>query len=517
MSSGNRDLSVDNPLQWRDLNNTEEFMRKLHEIYMKSVKPLEDIYLYEVLSPRWFEETLSSYKPIVTFLGPWSAGKSTFINYLLQDNYLFTGPQPTTSEFTVITYGDDVTTLDGHVVASTKDLPFRALANFGEGFMGNFCGLQVPHELLKRVVLVDTPGVLENSTDDRERRYNYTEVCRWFVERSDVVFLLFDPAKLDAGTELRNLFRYTFKGMEGKLRIVLNKADSVAKKELMRVYGSLFWNLSTLIRCTEPPRVYIGSFWDQPYKPGTFALLFTKEKEDLLYELTELVPRQARDRKVAALISHAKKVVCHAYIVGGIRADLPMFFGKEKAKRKALENLPKTYQLVASRNRLSPKDLPPAQLYHEYFEKVHLEKLPDIKKVEKTGMITTAQHYICNILPSMFYPMKQVPVPDPRNKTEQGKLREMYYGGLRDQYDGKEGKQGSSDTVPIAFRETALGPNPELRGGCGQLTVPGATANTTPAMNNVQMNEQQQQMLMQMMMMMQQQQQQGNNQFYAPR
>ena len=66
----------------------------------------------------------------------------------------------------------------------------------------------------------------------------------------------------------------------------------------MRVYGSLFWNLSNLIRTSEPPRVYVGSFWDHSYKPGTNVELFTEEHNDLLYDLYETVPLQSLDNAV---------------------------------------------------------------------------------------------------------------------------------------------------------------------------------------------------------------------------
>nr|CCC94497.1 putative sarcoplasmic reticulum glycoprotein [Trypanosoma congolense IL3000] len=502
--SGGGPLLANRP---QDFNHggMEEFVSRLRDVYLNAVMPLEKTYAFEVLNSRWFEETLCTHRPIVTFLGPWSAGKSTFINYLLQNNYLFTGPQPTTAEFTVVTYGEDVCTIDGHVLANSKDYPFRAVSNFGEEFLSSFVGMQVPHELLKRITLIDTPGVLENSTDSRERRYDYSRVCRWFVERSDLVFLIFDPAKLDVGVELRSLITHTIKGMEGKVRIILNKADSVPKKELMRVYGSLFWSLSTLITCTEPPRVYVGSFWDQPYKPGTFSLLFTKEKEDLLYELMELVPRQARDRKVAALVTHAKRVLSHAYIVGGIRADLPVLFGKEKAIRKALEKLPLTYETIAARSRLSVKDFPPVEQYRDFVNKVPLEKFPDLKKVEKMGLISNIQNCIAVTLPAMFCAVKRVPVPDPRNKAEQARLREMYNDGIRNQYEGREGKQGSSDTVAPAVRDSALHVPREAWGASPYQS--NTLSLGAPANGTIQIHEQQQ-MLMQMMAIMQQQQQQ---------
>lgn len=118
--------------------------------------------------------------------------------------------------------------------------------------------------------------------------YPYNEVCQWFIDRADLIFLVFDPTKLDVGGELEMLFKQ-MKGRESQIRLILNKADSLSNQDLMRVYGALFWSMAPLINATEPPRVYVSSFWPQDYAVDTSRQLFMKEEISLLEDLNQVL------------------------------------------------------------------------------------------------------------------------------------------------------------------------------------------------------------------------------------
>lgn len=57
-------------------------LRDLKKIYDNSIKPLETLYKYRDLSNRHFGDPEIFSKPLVLFMGPWSGGKSSILNYL---------------------------------------------------------------------------------------------------------------------------------------------------------------------------------------------------------------------------------------------------------------------------------------------------------------------------------------------------------------------------------------------------------------------------------------------------
>lgn len=62
-------------------------LRDLKRIYDNAIKPLETIYKYRDLSNRHFGDPEIFSKPLVLFMGPWSGGKSTILNYLSDNEY----------------------------------------------------------------------------------------------------------------------------------------------------------------------------------------------------------------------------------------------------------------------------------------------------------------------------------------------------------------------------------------------------------------------------------------------
>ncbi|CAK8683619.1 unnamed protein product [Clavelina lepadiformis] len=354
-------------------NSDQLILDKLVEVYEKTIKPLEDAYNYNDLPIRT-DMTAGQIKakPMVLFLGPWSTGKTTMINYILDTDILRVGAEPTTSEFTVVNYGEKVKNTEGVVLISDKKKEFFPLEKYGQNFMERFKGVGLPHPLLKKITFVDTPGIIENRKQ-QERGYPFNEVIQWFIDRAELLFIVFDPTKLDVGLELETLFKQ-LKGKESQIRLILNKADSIASQELMRVYGALFWSLAPLINVTEPPRVYTGSFWPYEYKSNTNVQLFKQEEVSLLQDVNGIIENRL-ENKIAFVRQHAARVRIHALLVNEYLTKFKeewTFFKDQDNVAMHMITHPEAYNVfrsVQSRQGISQFDLPDVKTYIDFFSK----------------------------------------------------------------------------------------------------------------------------------------------------
>uniref|UniRef100_H3A0I7 Sarcalumenin n=1 Tax=Latimeria chalumnae TaxID=7897 RepID=H3A0I7_LATCH len=380
---------IDATLRLNEETKSDDYsatLQRLKKIYHTAVRPLEQAYKYNEL--RQYEitaypgRTLASSatdgeitsKPMVLFLGPWSVGKSTMINYLLEltdsAHQLYTGAEPTTSEFTVIMHGEKTRSVEGIVMAADSARSFSPLEKFGQNFLEKLVGIEIPHKLLERVSFVDTPGIIENRKQ-QERGYPFNDVCQWFIDRADLIFVVFDPTKLDVGLELEMLFRQ-LKGRESQIRIILNKADSLATQELMRVYGALFWSLAPLINVTEPPRVYVSSFWPYEYNPETHKDLFLKEEISLLEDLNQVIENRL-ENKIAFIRQHAIRVRIHALLVDRylqtFKDKMTFFSDAELVFNEIVEDPDKFYifKSILAKTNVSKFDLPNREAYGDFF------------------------------------------------------------------------------------------------------------------------------------------------------
>ena len=108
----------------------------IKKIYDGKLKQLEENHKYDALVSPLMRPADFDAKPMVLFLGQYSTGKTTFINYLLNYDYPGSniGPEPTTDGFMAIMHGP-TTTIPGNTLCVQADKPFTSLSRFGNDFM----------------------------------------------------------------------------------------------------------------------------------------------------------------------------------------------------------------------------------------------------------------------------------------------------------------------------------------------------------------------------------------------
>mmetsp|Transcript_5369 Transcript_5369/g.11084 ORF Transcript_5369/g.11084 Transcript_5369/m.11084 type:complete len:626 (+) Transcript_5369:647-2524(+) len=339
-----------------NVDHCDATVEGLKRLYRAGIKPLEVQFKFgEFYSPVMTDADFDA-KPMVLLIGQYSVGKTSFIRFLVGRDFpgQRIGPEPTTDRFTIVAGTDDPTASDsvipGNALAVQSDRPFRSLQRFGAAFLDKLecaqtstCAEGGKADILNLITFVDTPGVLAGEKQRIGRSYDYTGVVEWFAGRCDRILLLFDAHKLDISDEFQTAIA-ALRGHDEKIRVVLNKADSIDAQQLMRVHGALMWSLGKIIRTPEVVRVYVGSFWDSPVQNRLFEDLFRKESKDLIDDLRSL-PGSAVTRKVNEVVKRARAAKTHALIVDHLRNKLP-FFGKEKALNNMLDNLEAEYEEV---------------------------------------------------------------------------------------------------------------------------------------------------------------------------
>ncbi|XP_052868933.1 uncharacterized protein LOC128274695 isoform X2 [Anopheles cruzii] len=364
----------------------EVILRDLKRIYDSSIKPLETLYKYRDLSNRHFGDPEIFSKPLVLLMGPWSGGKSTILNYLTHNEYtpnsVRTGAEPSPAYFNILMHGDEPDVLDGTQLAA--DWTFSGLQKFGQGLLDRLRGQRLPNKLLERVNIVEIPGILE-VRKQVSKYFPFNDACQWFIDRADIIFLVYDPSKLDVGPETEAILDQ-LKGREYQTRILLNKADQVKPEELLRVQSALIWNISPLMSSAQPPVMYTVSLWSNPFEVGAPVRLLQAQERSLLLDLGQAIDKRIENKIASArrfavrVRNHAKMVDCYLTTYYNHKS----LFGNKKQISEKIIASPQDYHIyegLSTLTNISRYDLPDPEVYRDFF---HLNPLYDFKKLSET-------------------------------------------------------------------------------------------------------------------------------------
>ncbi len=207
-----------------------------------------------------------SWWPLVSVLGTFSSGKSSFINSWLGIDVQRSGNQAVDDRFTVLTYGPDkkVKTLPGQALDSDPRFPFYQISKDiedvspGDGNkIDKFLQMKVvPSEVLRGKLVIDSPGF-----DADEQRKSTLRLTKHIVRLSDLVLVFFDARHPESGAmqdTLTHLVEEHLDSMDAeKFIYILNQIDtSAADNNLEDIVAS--WRSSLAQRGLSAGKFYVS-------------------------------------------------------------------------------------------------------------------------------------------------------------------------------------------------------------------------------------------------------------------
>ncbi len=77
---------------------------------------------------------------MILLVGQYSTGKTTFIRYLLEEDFpgIRIGPEPTTDRFIAVMHGNEEGVIPGNALVVDCKKQFRPLTKFGNAFLNRY-------------------------------------------------------------------------------------------------------------------------------------------------------------------------------------------------------------------------------------------------------------------------------------------------------------------------------------------------------------------------------------------
>ena len=267
-------------------------------------------------------ETHIRWRPMVLIIGNYSSGKSSLINEFLGAKIQDTGQAPTDDSFTVLTWDDSIPPEDGIQVTEERDgkallndpeFPFATLKKQGQRFAAHFRLKKINSPFLKDLAIVDTPGMLDSITE-RDRGYDYQEVIADLAQKAGLVLVLFDAHKAGTVREAYKSIRETLAAatFEDRIIFVLNRIDECSSfSDLLRVYGTLCWNLSQITGRKDIPMIRLTYSPNAARTAGTpgpeYLPLLENQREELKQAILQ-TPRRRLDHLATFVEVHGERL-----------------------------------------------------------------------------------------------------------------------------------------------------------------------------------------------------------------
>ena len=226
------------------LKHLESHLEQENPVLLKTVQSFRQLdrvaYRLGLLDRDESYATQIPWWPLISILGTFSSGKSTFINHYLGHKLQRTGNQAVDDRFTVLCFSREETAhaLPGVALDSDPRFPFYQMSNeieqvaAGEGQrIDAYLQLKTcPSENLRGKILIDSPGF-----DADAQRTSTLRITDHIIDLSDLVLVLFDARHPEPGAmkdTLDHLISNTINRPDsGKFLYILNQIDTTARED----------------------------------------------------------------------------------------------------------------------------------------------------------------------------------------------------------------------------------------------------------------------------------------------
>lgn len=226
------------------LESLESHLARENPVLVDTVKSFRELdqvgHAMCLLSPSESYAAQVPWWPLVSILGTFSSGKSSFINWFTGASLQSTGNQAVDDKFTVICYSRDQggRTLPGLALDADLRFPFFQISNeiervaSGEGRrIDSYLQLKTSNsEAVRGKILIDSPGF-----DADQQRTSTLKLTDQIIDLSDLVLVFFDARHPEPGAmqdTLKHLVSDTIARPDSnKFLYVLNQLDTTARED----------------------------------------------------------------------------------------------------------------------------------------------------------------------------------------------------------------------------------------------------------------------------------------------
>jgi tetratricopeptide (TPR) repeat protein len=244
---------------------------------------------------------------LVTVMGEFSSGKSSFVNALVGAEVAPTGITPTTATINVVRYGAErggrVIYRDDRADGAVEALGWDALLTRLRGLTDaearaiDHVEILVPLPQLERIHIVDTPGL--NSIQPE-----HEATARGFIARADAVVWVFTAGQGGKASERAAL--QTIRDDGRRVLGVLNKADQLSASDLAEVTAFVTATLGELVEVVVPAsaRAALAHQLGGDASDGNWPAV-TAALEQRFFAQARQLKRDAATRRLRAIIRDA--------------------------------------------------------------------------------------------------------------------------------------------------------------------------------------------------------------------